>query len=78
MDREGSIVWFDDGIRNFRGWDDGERRHHSIGIFFTDFADQESSHTGTGTTPKGVRYLEPLETVTSFGFTSNNVENLID
>jgi hypothetical protein len=78
VDREGSVVWFDDGIRNFGGRDDRERRHHSIRIFFTDFADQESSHTSTGTTSKGVRYLEPLETVTSFGFTSNNVENLVD
>ena len=52
MDREGGIVWLDDGIRDFGGWDDGECRHHSIRIFFTDFADQKSSHASTGTTSK--------------------------
>jgi len=38
VDGEGSIIGFNDGIRDFRGWDHRKRAHHSIGVFFTDFA----------------------------------------
>ena len=78
MDGKSGIVRFNNGIRDFWRGDDGESSHHSIGVFFTDFADQESSHTSTGTSTERMCYLEALKTVTSFGFTSHNVQNLIN
>jgi hypothetical protein len=78
MDREGGVVGLDDGIGHFGRWDDREGGHHPIRVFFANFADQEGSHTGTGTSTERVCYLETLETVASFGFASNNIQNLVD
>jgi len=75
---ESSIVRLDNGIRNFWRRNDGECRHHSIGILFTDFAEQKSTHTSTSTSTKRVCNLETLETIASFGFASNNIQNLIN
>jgi hypothetical protein len=60
MDWEGSIVGLNDSI-----WDLGRRHnwesaHNSVGIFFSDFGDKESSHTGSGTSSKWVSDLETL------------------
>merc|ERR1712188_367850 len=30
MDREGSVVWLNDGIRDLGGWHDGEGGHDSV------------------------------------------------
>jgi len=78
MDRESSVVWFDNGIRHLGGWEDGEGLHDSVGIFFSDLGDQESTHTGTGTTTERVGDLETLKTITSFSFLSDNVEDGVD
>jgi len=75
---ESSVIGFNDRIRNLGGWDDGEGGHHSIRVFFANFADEKSSHTSTGTTTERVCYLETLKTITSLGFTSNDIQNLID
>ena len=45
-----NIVWFYNGIGNFWGWENGESHHDTVWVFFTDFGDQKSSHTGTCTT----------------------------
>jgi len=37
MDREGSIVWFDDCVGDFWRWEDREGGHDSIWIFLSDF-----------------------------------------
>merc|ERR1711934_1209283 len=50
MDREGGVVGLNDGIRDLGGRHDGEGAHHAIGVLLTDLGDEESSHTGTGTT----------------------------
>jgi hypothetical protein len=47
---ESSIIWFNNSIRYFWGWENGESFHNSVRIFFSDFRDKESTHTGTGTT----------------------------
>jgi hypothetical protein len=78
VDGQGGIVWLDDGVGDFGGGNDGEGSHHSIGVFFADFADQESSHSSTGTSTERMCYLEALETITSLGFASNNVQYLIN
>jgi len=78
VNREGGIIRFDDGVGDLWGGDNGECGHHSIWVFFADFADQEGAHTSTSTTTERMCYLEALETVASFGFASNNVQDLID
>ena len=45
MDREGSIIRFNDGIRDLGGWHNREGAHHSVGVFFSDLGDEEGSHT---------------------------------
>jgi len=78
MDREGSVVWLDDGIRDLGGWEDGEGFHDSIGVFFSDLGDEKSSHSRTSTTTERVGDLETLEAIAAFSFLSNDIENRID
>jgi hypothetical protein len=40
VDGEGGVVWFDDSVRYFWGWDDRESVHDSVWVFFTDLGDQ--------------------------------------
>ena len=44
MDREGSVVRFNDGVRDLGGWHNGESGHDSVGVLFTDLGDEEGSH----------------------------------
>ena len=79
-----SIFWRD----HFALWDSNEPYlwwrynwecvHDSVGVFLSDFGDQESSHTRTGTTTEGVGQLESLETVTALSLLSDNIENRVD
>ena len=78
MDRQSGVVRFNDGIRHFRGRDDGEGFHDSIGIFFSDLGDQEGTHTRSGTTTQGVGDLETLEAVATFSFFSDDIEDGVD
>ena len=78
VDGEGGVIRLDDSIGDLWRRNDGKCSHHSIGVFFADLADQESTHTGTGTSTERVRYLETLETVTSLGFASNNIQHLVN
>jgi len=75
MDGEGGVVWFDDGVGHFGGWEHGESFHNSVWIFLSDLGDKEGTHTGSGTTTEGVGDLETLETIATFSFLSDNVED---
>jgi len=60
MDWKSSVVWFNDSIWDFGWGDNRECAHDSIGIFFSDFWDEEGSHTWTSTTTERVSDLETL------------------
>merc|ERR1711939_1045494 len=75
---EGGVVWLDNGIGHLRGWHDGEGEHHAVWVLLTDLGDEESSHTGTGTTTEGVAELETLEAVTGLGLLAHDVEDGVD
>ena len=45
------------------GGDDGESVHDAVGVFLTDLGDQESSHSGSGSTSKRVGQLESLRQI---------------
>ena len=78
MDREGGVVWLNDGIRDLWGRHDGESGHDSIWVLFSDLGDEEGSHTGSGTTTEGVGDLETLEAIATFGFLSDNIKDGVD
>jgi hypothetical protein len=78
MDREGGVVWLNDGIGHLWGWHDGESGHDSVWVLFSDLGDEEGSHTGSGTTTEGVGDLETLEAIASFGFLSNDIKDGVD
>merc|ERR1719174_2883005 len=78
MDEEGGVVGFDDGVRDLGGGHDGESAHHSVGVFFSDLGDEESSHTGSGTTTEGVGDLETLEAIATFSFFTDDIEDGVD
>jgi len=78
MNWKGSVIWFDNGIRDFWGWEYGESFHNSVRIFLSDLWDKESSHTRSSSTTKGVCDLETLEAITSFSFLSNDIEYRVD
>jgi hypothetical protein len=75
---QGGVVWFDDGVGHFWGRKDREGHHDSVGVFFTDLGDQQSSHTGSGTTTQRVSDLETLKAIARFGFFTHDVQNGID
>jgi len=75
MDGKGGIVWFNNGVRDFGGWDNRESFHNSIGVFFSDFRNEESSHSRSSSSSEGVGDLESLEAITSFGFFSADIED---
>jgi hypothetical protein len=75
MDGEGSIVWFNDGIRDLGGGEDRESFHDSVGVFFSDLGDQEGTHTRTSTTTERVCDLESLEAIATFSLLSDDIED---
>jgi len=78
MDRQSSIVWLNNGIRDLWRWEDGEGFHNSVWVLLSDLGDQKSSHTRTGTTTEGVADLETLKAVAAFGLLSNDIEDGVD
>lgn len=78
MNGQGSVIWLDNGIRNLWRRHNGESSHHSVGEFLSDSRDQQSTHTGTGTTTQRVGDLETLQGVTAFGLSSNDIHNRVD
>jgi hypothetical protein len=78
MDRESSIVWLDNGVRDLGGGNDGESSHHAVWELLTDLGDQERTHTSTSSTTERVGDLETLKAVAALGFTTNDIENLVD
>jgi len=78
MDREGGVVGLDNGVGHLGGWDNGEGGHDPVGVFLSDLGDQESSHSGSGSTSKRVGQLESLETVTALSFLPHNIQNRVD
>ena len=75
MDGKSGVVRFNNGVGDLGGRNDGEGHHDSVGVFFAELGDEESTHTGTGTTTEGVADLETLEAVTRFSFLAADVED---
>ena len=78
MDREGGIVGLNNCVRDLGGGDNRVGVHDSVGVFFTDFGDQECSHSRSGSTSQRVSELESLEAVGGLSLFSDNIQNRIN
>merc|ERR1711885_72970 len=78
MHGEGGVVWLDHSVGHLRGRHDGEGEHHAVWVLLADLGDEESSHTGTGTTTQGVAELEALEAVAGLGLLAHDIEHGVD
>jgi len=78
MHGEGGVVGLNDGVRDLGGGHNREGAHLSVGVLFTDLGDQESSHTGSGTTTEGVGDLESLEAIATFSFLTADIKDGVD
>ena len=77
MDREGGVVWLNDGIRHLGGWHDGESGHDSVWVLLSNLGDKEGSHTRSSTTTKRVGDLETLEAIATFSFLSDDIKDCL-
>lgn len=75
---QGSVIWLNDGVGDLWRGQNREGGHHSIGVLFSNLGDKQSSHTGTGTSSKGVGDLESLKAVATLGLTSHDIENRVN
>merc|ERR1719345_588038 len=75
MHGEGSVVGLDNGVGDLGGGHDGEGHNNSVGVLFTDFGDEECSHSGSSTSTKRVGDLETLEAITALSFLADNIED---
>lgn len=75
---EGGVVGLDNGVGDLGRGNNGEGGHHTVGELLTDLGDQESTHTGTGTTTEGVGDLETLEAVTGLSLTTDNIDDVVN
>lgn len=78
MDGKGGVVGLNNGIGDLGRGHNREGGHHTVGELLTDLGDQESTHTGTGTTTKRVGDLETLEAVAALGLTTDDIEDLVN
>ena len=78
MDRQCSIVGFNDSVWHFWRWYNAKGVHDSVGVFFTDLWNQQRAHSRAGPAAEGVRKLKTLQAITAFRFFTDNIENRID
>ena len=78
MDREGGVVWLNNGIGDLWGWHNRESGHDSVWVLFSDLRDEEGSHTRSSTSTKRVGDLESLKAIATLSFLSNDIEDGVD
>jgi hypothetical protein len=78
MNGESGVVGLNNGVGDLGRGHDGEGSHHAVGELLADLGDQQSAHTGTGTTTEGVGDLEALEAVAALGLTTDDIDDLVD
>ena len=78
MDRQRCVVRLYDDVGHLRRGDDGECVHDPVWILFSDFGDEEGSHSGSGSTTEGVIELKSLQAIATFRLFAHDVENGVD
>jgi hypothetical protein len=78
MDGKGGVVWLHHSVGHLGGRHHGESLHDSVGVFLSDLADQQSSHSGSSTASQGVHDLEPLKAITALALLSHHIQNGVD
>ncbi|GIX60839.1 cell differentiation protein [Babesia caballi] len=75
---ERGVVGLHDGVRDLGRREDGEGLHDPVGVLLTDLADEQRSHTTSGTTTERVGDLEALEAVAPLGLLAYNIKDGVD
>ena len=78
MDGEGGVVGLNNGVGDLGGGHDGESAHDTVGVLLTDLGDEKSSHTGSSSSSHGMRELESLHAVTTFGLLPYNIKDRVN
>jgi len=78
VDGESGVVGLNNGVGNLRGGNDGKGRHHAVGELLANLGDQQSTHTSTSTSTKGVGDLETLKAVAALSLAADDVKDLVD
>ena len=78
VDGQSAVVGLDDGVGHLRGGHNGESQHHTVRVLLTDLGDQQSSHSGTGTTSQRVGDQETLQAVTALSLLTDNIQDGVD
>ena len=78
MEGQDGVVRLDNGIGHLRGRNNGEGLHNSVRVLLTNLGDQESSHTGSGTTTQRVDELEALQAVARLRLLAAHVQHAVD
>ena len=74
MDRQCGVVRLNNGIRYFGGWYNAECVHDSVGIFFPDLRNEQSSHSRAGSAAQRVRELKALKAIAALSFFADDIE----
>lgn len=78
MNGQSGVIRLDNGIRDLWRGNNGESSHHTVGELLANLGNQQSTHTGTGTTTERVGDLEALEAVAGLGLAADDINDLID
>ncbi len=78
VDGQGGVVRLHHGVGHLGGRDDREGGHHTVGVLLSDLGDQQSSHSGSGSTTHGVGHLEALQAVARLGLLADDVQHGVD
>ena len=76
--REGGVVRLNDGVRYLGRGHDGEGGHHAVGVLFPDLGHEQSAHTRSSSTTKGVDELEALEAIASLSLFTYCVKDSVN
>merc|ERR1719329_2050720 len=75
VERQDSIVWLDNSVRDLWGWDDGKSLHDAVRVFLTNLGDEEGTHTRSSASTKRVAELETLQAITAFCFLAHHIKH---
>jgi len=73
-----SVVRLNDGVGNLGGRIDGVGGSDSVWVSISDLQQKQGSHTGTGSSSKGVEELESLRSIALLDFHADSVQDFLD
>lgn len=78
MNAQSWVVRLNDSVTDFWRWHHRKSVHNSVGKFFTNFRNQQSSHATASATTKRVSQLKALQAIATFRLLSHNIHHRIN